>query len=77
MAGSRRICAVRAQELGWHPEHRDMLAMNGDQRLRDLAATGARSTARPPPLLSPSGDQWLPGGPWKRPLLRALPVGVT
>ncbi|MDX3265416.1 hypothetical protein AB0N87_26395 [Streptomyces sp. NPDC093228] len=41
MAASRRICAVRAQELGRHPEHRDMLAMNDDQRLRDLAATGA------------------------------------
>ncbi|MFC9082720.1 hypothetical protein ACFTY7_38120 [Streptomyces sp. NPDC057062] len=41
MAASRRICAVRAQELGRHPEHRDMLVMKGDQRLRDLAATCA------------------------------------
>ncbi|MET8965858.1 hypothetical protein ABZX69_41455 [Streptomyces sp. NPDC004074] len=40
-APASRRPSVRAQEPGWHPEHRDTLAMNGDQRLRDLAATGA------------------------------------
>ncbi|MFF4934813.1 NAD-dependent epimerase/dehydratase family protein [Streptomyces griseofuscus] len=38
MAASCRIRAVTAQqELGWQPQHADMLTMIGDQRLRDLA----------------------------------------
>ncbi|CAK7286436.1 NAD-dependent epimerase/dehydratase family protein [Streptomyces misionensis] len=38
MAVSGRIRAVRAQQdLGWQPQHTDMLAMIGEERLRRLA----------------------------------------
>ncbi|MGW4629543.1 NAD-dependent epimerase/dehydratase family protein [Streptomyces rubiginosohelvolus] len=38
MAASSRIRAVNsAQELGWQPEHTDMLTMIGEERLRQLA----------------------------------------
>ncbi|MFC9810277.1 NAD-dependent epimerase/dehydratase family protein [Streptomyces griseoaurantiacus] len=38
MAASSRIRAVAAhRELGWQPQHADMLTMIGDQRLRALA----------------------------------------
>ncbi|MFF1738880.1 Rossmann-fold NAD(P)-binding domain-containing protein [Streptomyces mirabilis] len=39
MAASSRLRAVRAQqELGWRPEHTDMLTTIGEARLRKLAA---------------------------------------
>ncbi|MEU3027680.1 NAD-dependent epimerase/dehydratase family protein [Streptomyces incarnatus] len=42
MAASSRIRAVTArQELGWQPQHADMFAMIGDQRLRDLTKPGS------------------------------------
>jgi nucleoside-diphosphate-sugar epimerase len=42
MAASSRIRALSAQEeLGWRPEHADMLSMIGEERLRRLAAPGA------------------------------------
>ncbi|NUV70010.1 NAD-dependent epimerase/dehydratase family protein [Streptomyces sp. CAI-121] len=46
MAASSRIRAVTAQrELGWRPEHTDMLSMIGEERLRRLARPGARPDA--------------------------------
>ncbi|MFF2086646.1 NAD-dependent epimerase/dehydratase family protein [Nocardia sp. NPDC058176] len=40
MAASSRIRAVAARrELGWHPEHTDMLTEIGEHRLRQLAYT--------------------------------------
>ncbi|MDQ0946150.1 nucleoside-diphosphate-sugar epimerase [Streptomyces phaeochromogenes] len=42
IAASSRIRAVAAQqELGWQPEHADLLSMIGDQRLRDLATASS------------------------------------
>ncbi|MFF6910318.1 NAD-dependent epimerase/dehydratase family protein [Streptomyces sp. NPDC012389] len=42
MAASSRIRAVASrQELGWRPEHTDMLTMIGEPRLRALATPGA------------------------------------
>jgi nucleoside-diphosphate-sugar epimerase len=42
MAASSRIRALSTQEeLGWRPEHADMLSMIGEERLRRLAAPGA------------------------------------
>ncbi|MGW2483877.1 NAD-dependent epimerase/dehydratase family protein [Streptomyces sp. NPDC001571] len=42
MAASARIRAVRAQrDLGWRPQHTDMLTMIGQSRLRLLAASAA------------------------------------
>lgn len=42
MAASARIRAVRAQrDLGWRPQHTDMLTMIGQNRLRLLAASAA------------------------------------
>ncbi|MEU9955127.1 NAD-dependent epimerase/dehydratase family protein [Streptomyces sp. NPDC050982] len=42
MAASSRIRAVSAQqELGWQPQHTDMLTMIGEDRLRRLATPGA------------------------------------
>ncbi|WP_413809728.1 NAD-dependent epimerase/dehydratase family protein [Streptomyces sp. OE57] len=42
MAASSRIRAVTTQqELGWRPEHTDMLSMIGEARLRELAHHGA------------------------------------
>ncbi|MFS8197553.1 NAD-dependent epimerase/dehydratase family protein [Streptomyces sp. CWNU-52B] len=41
MAASSRLRAVRAQrDLGWRPEHTDMLSTIGEARLRKLAAPG-------------------------------------
>lgn len=41
MGASSRLRAVRAQrELGWRPEHTDMLSAIGTPRLRELAARG-------------------------------------
>ncbi|MFE5144540.1 hypothetical protein ACFRDV_44235 [Streptomyces fagopyri] len=38
LAASSRIRATAAQqELGWQPQHADMLTMIGDQRPRDMA----------------------------------------
>jgi hypothetical protein len=38
MGVSGRIRAVRAQQdLGWRPQHTDMLTMIGEERLRRLA----------------------------------------
>ncbi|KAA0910135.1 nucleoside-diphosphate sugar epimerase, partial [Streptomyces apricus] len=42
MAASSRIRATSAQrELGWRPEHTDMLTMIGEERLRRLARPSA------------------------------------
>ncbi|MGI5231136.1 NAD-dependent epimerase/dehydratase family protein [Actinoallomurus sp. CA-142502] len=42
MAASSRIRAIRAQhDLGWQPQHADMLTMIGEERLRRLAIPGA------------------------------------
>ncbi|MFJ6512945.1 NAD-dependent epimerase/dehydratase family protein [Streptomyces sp. NPDC091406] len=42
MAASSRIRAPRAeQELGWRPEHTDLLTLIGEERLRRLARPGA------------------------------------
>lgn len=50
MAASSRIRAAAAhQELGWRPEHTDMLSMVGEERLRRLARPGGRPDARPRP----------------------------
>lgn len=48
LAASSRIRATAAQqELGWQPQHADMLTMIGDQRSRDMATPTGQHPPRP------------------------------